>query len=116
MSDREDILFSALCRLLSVAEPMDGIEPLRVACEQARKAMAEAREKAEEVNPNQITVSYPHRCKSPLHVGCQQGGALCISSEWTEEGGTVEIWEKGSWDPKLYPVLEKSPFEIWGQL
>lgn len=67
-----------------------------------------------EMKPETFKITYSAQPDSMSHMGCQYGGALCIGITWSEEEGTVETWQHGSFNPELYPVLEVAPAH-WDQ-
>lgn len=64
------------------------------------------------MNTDTITIKYDWKPSSMAHLGCQRDGAMCENIEWSQERGTVETWRIGKFDPSIYPMLEKTPFQI----
>ena len=65
------------------------------------------------MNADTITIKYDWKPFSTAHLGCQLDGAVCEQIDWRDGHGTVETWRTGSFDPSVYPVLEKPPFQLW---
>lgn len=95
---------------IELASDPDGAREVCDLCERLERERNEAN-RGKEMTDNLITIRYPWQPRSMAHLGHQHGGAACVGIEWTAESGTVETWEPGDFDPAIYPVLAKMPFD-----
>lgn len=61
-----------------------------------------------------VTVSYWSDVPPTLeNLHRQYAGYLCVGGHWESGKYAVEYWQRGNFDPDLYPLVKRAPFQVW---